>query len=162
VTYTEADTLTIIKGKHILKFGGEYNNSRDNLAWGDINAGNFTFSGSFSNDPNTNDKIVSASGAGLADFLLGVPSSWSDNWTPADGNRTGNAQGFAQDDFKIRSRLTLNFGVRWLAQRGYHEQFNRLGSFDPTLTNPKTGTLGAMWYGGQRVGIRASGNNSLQ
>src|ERR1700733_8985797 len=31
-TFTEADTFTVIRGKHILKFGGEYNNSRDNNA----------------------------------------------------------------------------------------------------------------------------------
>ena len=145
VTVTEADTFTLIKGKHILKFGGEYNNSRDNLAWGDINAGDFSFSGQFT----TNPQSPSTTGLGFADFLLGVPASWSDGWTPADGNRTGNAQLFAQDDFKVTPKLTVNLGLRWLQQRGYTEQFNRLGSFDPTIVNPATGTLGAMWYGGQ-------------
>ncbi len=144
-TVTEADTFTLIKGKHILKFGGEYNNSRDNLAWGDINAGDFSFTGQFT----TNPQSPTNTGLGFADFLLGVPASWTDDWTPADGNRTGNAQLFAQDDFKVTPKLTLNLGVRWVQQRGYTEQFNRLGSFDPTLVNPATGTLGAMWYGGQ-------------
>jgi hypothetical protein len=157
-TFTEADTLTFIHGKHILKFGGEYNNSRDNLAWADLNAGNFSFTGQFSENPQN----PSATGAGLADFLLGVPGSWSDGWTPATGNRTGTAQAFAQDDFKITPRLTLNIGLRWLQQRGYTEQFNRIGTFDPTINNPATNTLGAMWYGGQRIGIRANGNNALQ
>ena len=158
LTVTEADTLTLIRGKHILKFGGEYNNSRDNLAWADVNAGNFNFTGQFTEDPQN----PSTTGAGFADFLLGIPGSWSDGWTPADGNRTGNAQAFAQDDFKITPKLTLNMGIRWLVQRGYTEQYNRLGSFDPTITNPATNTLGAMWYGGQRIGIRANGNNALQ
>ena len=93
-TFTEADTLTIIHGRHILKFGGEYNNSRDNLAWADLNAGNFGFTGQFSENPQN----PSATGAGLADFLLGKPGSWSDGWTPPTGNRTGTAQAFAQDD----------------------------------------------------------------
>jgi hypothetical protein len=145
VTVTEADTFTLIKGKHILKFGGEYNNSRDNLAWGDINAGQFNFSGQFSTDP----KNPSTTGAGFADFLLGSPNTWNDGWTPADGNRTGNFQAFAQDDFKVTPKLTVNLGIRWLSQRGYSEQFNRLGSFVPTLENPVSDTLGAMWYGGQ-------------
>lgn len=145
VTVTEADTFTLIKGKHIMKFGGEYNNSRDNEAWGDINAGDFSFSGQFTQNPQS----PSTTGMGFADFLLGSPASWTDGWTPATGNRTGNAQLFAQDDFKVTPKLTVNLGMRWLQQRGYTEQFNRLGSFDPSLENPATGTLGAMWYGGQ-------------
>jgi hypothetical protein len=157
-TVTEADTLTVIRGKHILKFGGEYNNSRDDNAWADINAGDFTFSGQFSENP----QYPSQTGLGLSDFLLGVPGSWSDGWTPIDGSRTGNGQAFVQDDFKITPKLTLNMGVRWLVQRGYSEQFNRVGSFDPTIINPADGTLGAMWYGGQRIGLRAHGNNALQ
>ena len=156
-TVTEADSLTVIRGKHILKFGGEYNSSRDDNAWADINAGDFTFSGQFSQDP----QHPSSTGAGLADFLLGSPGSWSDGWTPEDGSRTGNAQAFAQDDFKITSKLTLNLGIRWLAQRGYSEQFNRIGTFDPTITNPADNTLGAVWYGGQPIGIR-NGGRALQ
>lgn len=144
-TLSEADTLTMIKGKHILKFGGEYDSFRENLAWGDINAGDFSFSGQFTQDPQN----TSSTGAGFADFLLGSPASWSDSWTPAWGDRISDAQLFVQDDFKVTPKLTLNLGLRWLAQRGYTEQFNRLGSFDPDLTNPATNTLGAMWYGGQ-------------
>ena len=157
-TFTEADTLTFIHGKHILKFGGEYNNSRDNLAWADLNAGDFTFTGQFSENPQN----PSATGAGLADFLLGTRAPGPIAGPRPTGNRTGTAQAFAQDDFKITPRLTLNLGLRWLQQRGYTEQFNRIGTFDPTIINPATNTLGAMWYGGQRIGIRANGNNALQ
>jgi Carboxypeptidase regulatory-like domain len=157
-TITEADTLTWVKGKHILKFGGEWDNTRDNLAWADINAGNFSFSGDFTNNPQS----PTNTGLGLGDFLLGLPDGWSDGWTPADGNRTYDGQAFAQDDYKIKPNLTVNLGLRWLVQHGYTEQFNRLGSFDPTIVNPATGTLGAMWYGGQRIGQRAHGNNALQ
>ena len=64
--------------------------------------------------------------------------------------------------YKITRKLTLNLGLRWLSQRGYTEQFNRIGTFDPTIVNPATNTLGAMWYGGQRIGERAGGNNALQ
>jgi len=156
-TVTEADTLTLVKGKHILKFGGEYNSSRDDNAWADVNAGDFYFTGQFSQDPQN----PGTTGAGLADFLLGVPGSWGDGWTPIDGSRTGNAQAFAQDDFKVTSKLTLNIGLRYLIQRGYSEQFNRIGTFDPTIVNPATNTLGAMWYGGQAVGIR-DGGRALQ
>ena len=134
-TIALADTFTLIKGKHILKFGGEYDRFRENLAWGDINAGNFSFSGQFSQNPQN----LSSTGAGFADFLLGSPASWSDGWTPAWGDRIGDAQLFVQDDYKITPKLTLNLGMRWLAQEGYTEQFNRLGSFDPTPHQPRHG-----------------------
>ncbi|HUY86171.1 MAG TPA: carboxypeptidase regulatory-like domain-containing protein, partial [Acidimicrobiales bacterium] len=142
---TEADTLTMIKGRHILKFGGEFDDMRYNQSWADINAGGFNFSGQFTNDPQN----PSSTGLGFADFLLGQPASWSDSWTPAWGLRIRDVQAFAQDDYKITPHLTLNLGLRWIGQGGYTEQFNRVGSFDPTLMNPATGTLGAMWYGGQ-------------
>jgi hypothetical protein len=51
-----------------------------------------------------------------------------------------------QDDIKIRPNLTLNVGLRYQMQGGWSEVYNRLGSFDPTLTNPKTNTLGAVWF----------------
>ena len=139
------DTLTLVRGKHILKFGGEYNSGRDNQSWGDINPGDFSFTGQFTEDPNN----PTATGLGFADFLLGLSGNWSDSWTPAWGSRIGSAQFFGQDDFKVTPKLTLNIGLRWLIQRGITEQYNRLGSFDPTIENPATGTLGAMWYGGQ-------------
>ncbi len=151
-TITEADTLTWIRGKHILKFGGEFDNNRENLAWGDIDAGNFSFSGEFTDNPQN----PTNTGLGFADFLLGLPDGWGDSWTPGWGDRIHDGQAFAQDDYKIKPNLTLNVGLRWLAQGGYTEQFNRLGSFDPTLLNPATDTLGAMWYGGQ------DGRNALQ
>ena len=144
VTVTEADTFTLMRGKHILKFGASTTTA--GTTWrGAISMPATSISrGQFTQNPQN----PSTTGAGFADFLLGVPT-WTDDWTPADGNRTGNAQLFAQDDFKITPKLTLNLGLRWLQQRGYTEQFNRLGSFDPTMVNPVMGTLGAMWFGGQ-------------
>ena len=53
------------------------------------------------------------------------------------------------DDFKVKHNLTLNIGIRYQIQPGWSEVFNRISDFDPTLTNPVTGTLGAIWFAGQ-------------
>ena len=81
--------------------------------------------------------------------MFGTPNYWSVGPIgPYTGTRMRSAQIFAQDDYKVKSNLTLNLGVRW-QQGGWTEDRNRFGSFDPNLMNPATGTLGAIWYAGQ-------------
>jgi outer membrane receptor protein involved in Fe transport len=144
-SFMESDAITLVRGRHILKFGGEFNKLQQNQAWGDRNPGSFSFSGLFTENPQN----PSATGLGYADFLLGLPNSWSNSYTPEYGGRDWNFQAFAQDDFKISPRLTLNLGVRWEVQSGWTEVHNHLGSFDPNLTNPATNTPGAIWFAGQ-------------
>jgi hypothetical protein len=157
-TITEADTLTKIIGKHILNFGGEFDDNRENNAWADIDAGNFSFSGTFTENPQS----PTNTGLGFADLLVGLPDGWSDGWTPLWGDRIRYGNLFAEDDYKIKPNLTLNLGLRWLAQGGYTGVHVDMGTFDPTLPNPTAtaytpaGVLGAMWYNGQE------GRNALQ
>jgi hypothetical protein len=137
-----SDVVTLIRGKHILHFGGEVLDFRDNSTpWGNINAANMTFSGAFTRSGYN----VTSTGLGYADFLLGAVSSWSAGYTPITGGRQKNPQVFIQDDFKALPNLTINVGLRFERQAGWHEVANRLGTFDPTLQNPLSGNLGAMW-----------------
>jgi Carboxypeptidase regulatory-like domain len=144
-SYTTADTLTRIVGRHTFKFGGEFDKWQNNEAWATTDAGDFGFSGVFTRNPA--DKT--SNGLGYADFLSGLPNSWGTNVPPAYGARVWNFQAFVQDDYKIRPNLTLNLGLRYMIQPGWTEVHNRIANFDPTLINPATGTLGAMWYAGQ-------------
>lgn len=143
--FDTSDVVTLIRGRHILKFGGEILAYQDNSTpWGNINAGTFLFSGAFTQAaPN------GSGGLGYADFLLGQVASWSASNTPIVGFREKVPQFFIQDDFKITPNLTLNLGLRYQIQQGWHEVANRIGDFDPTLINPVTNTPGAMWFGGQ-------------
>jgi len=137
-----SDVVTLIRGKHILHFGGEVLDFRDNSTpWGNINAASLTFSGAFTRSGYN----VTSSGLGYADFLLGAVASWSAGYTPITGARQKSPQVFVQDDIKLRPNLTVNVGLRYERQAGWSETANRLGVFDPTLQNPLTGTLGAMW-----------------
>jgi hypothetical protein len=131
-----------VRGKHILKFGGEYDRWGDTSCWTCKNAGGFNFSGVFTEQPNS----PTGTGNGFADFLLGESNNWSDSWALKQYQRLKNFQLYTQDDYKIRKNLTLNIGLRYYVPFGWTEKKNNFGGFDPTLVNPGTGTLGAMWY----------------
>jgi hypothetical protein len=156
-SYVPSDVLTIVKGKHVIKVGGEYDKLYSNeTAWGDLQEGNFTFSGIFTRNP----ADPESSGLGYADFLYGLPQTWSATEYPMMGSRAWNAQLFAGDDYKVTPKLTLNFGLRYLMTVGWSEEHNRLADFDPSLTNPATNTPGAMWFAGQ-LGRKALENSNL-
>ena len=53
----------------------------------------------------------------------------------------------------------MNLGLRYQIQGGWSEIHNRLGDFDPTLLNPATNTLGAMWFGGNNGRTNLEANN---
>lgn len=144
-SFDPSDVVTMIRGRHILKFGAEVLEYQDNSTpWGNINSGTFHFSGAF-----TQSAPSGSGGLGYADFLLGQTASWNASNTPIVGMRQKSPQFFIQDDFKVKPNLTLNLGLRYQIQGGWHEVANRLGDFDPDKINPVTNTPGAMWFGGQ-------------
>jgi hypothetical protein len=68
-------------------------------------------------------------------------------------------QMFAQDDFKVTPKLTVNLGLRYQIQSGWGEVKGNMRTFDPTVPNPAAGgALGAMWYGS----TAANGRTTLQ
>ena len=84
----------------------------------------------------------------FADFLLGYSHEWDAKLAPEWGGRLKSPQIFAQDDIKLRPNLTINLGLRWQGMTGWHEVKGNMLSFDPTVTNPADGSLGAdmVWH----------------
>ncbi|HEX4006807.1 MAG TPA: TonB-dependent receptor [Acidobacteriaceae bacterium] len=167
--YVAADIVTLVRGRHTIKMGGEFDKSYQNYTnWGDVSSGNFQFNGigtaefwPNSNYPDTTGGYGTvASGSPYADFLLGQVYGWYVYDYEETGARMWNLAGFGQDDYKILPNLTLNLGLRYQFQSGWGEEHNRFGSFDPTLVNTgqyvPAGTLGAMIYGGQ------NGRNTIE
>jgi hypothetical protein len=102
-----SDNLTWVKGNHTYKFGIDIRRARfDQYYYFDVN-GEFTFNNS---GPNA---IVPGDGDNYAEFLLGL----SDTYTQGSGQREDirgtSVYPFAQDSWKIRPNLTLNYGLRW-------------------------------------------------
>lgn len=156
--YVASDILTLIRGRHTIKLGGEYDKSYQNYTnWGDVSSGNFQFNGigtaefwPGSNYPNTTGGYGTvASGSPYADFLLGQVYGWYVYDYQETGARMWNLAGFVQDNFQVLQNLTLNLGLRYQYQSGWSEEHNHFGSFDPSLLNTGTGTQGAIIYGGQ-------------
>lgn len=153
-SFDPSDVVTLIHGKHILKFGLEVLMSEGNTtAWGSNNAGTYNFTGQYTAGVNANGTLnTSTAGSGFADFLLGNVENWTDLNQFRTGMRMKSPQAFIQDDWKVKPNLTVNLGLRWTGNTGMSELHNRLGDFDPTLTNntgPFAGTLGSVWFAGQ-------------
>jgi hypothetical protein len=147
--------FTWVKGKHSLKFGYEYEHIW--MAVNDNNPlyGSFSYSGGYSLCPSTtvggvkvpvnaNCSSISAAVADnyWADFLFGTTNNYSlANLFVAHLRQTMQSI-YAQDDWKILPRLTLNLGLRWEYGSPYSEQHNLLSNFDPISQTVLTITPG--------------------
>ena len=74
--YDPSDVLTLIRGKHILHFGGEFLLDESNsTAWGNINASSVSYTGIYTSINGLNSNTINpatsySSGGSYADFLL--------------------------------------------------------------------------------------------
>jgi hypothetical protein len=157
-TFEPSDVVTMVRGRHILHFGGELLDYQANFTpWGNVQSGVFGFSGAYTQQT----PLASGTGSSYADFLLGDVNVYSVNNQPEAGMRMKSPQFFVQDDIKVRPNLTLNLGLRYEIQGGWSEVKNHLGAFDPTIVNSLTGTPGAMWFAGEtsRTTLQATVND---
>jgi outer membrane receptor protein involved in Fe transport len=93
--------LSWIKGKHLFQFGFLGLHIAEDLNWPfTYTSGNPTFSGAFT-------------GNALADYLIGRPISWQQNVPFTGSEKTWNYSFYAQDDWKVTQRLTVNLGLRY-------------------------------------------------
>ena len=171
--FDPSDVVTMIRGKHVLHFGGELLFFReDDTNWGNINAGSMSYDGRYTEQWTVSSANCPASapagstcaapdsgtsGLGYADFLLGFSNDWNAGVSPEYGARMKNPEMFVQDDYKIRPNLTINIGLRYDISHGWNEIHGNEMLFDPTVSNP-AGGLGALWFGT----TQANGRKSLQ
>src|SRR5271165_6885533 len=93
-TYQFSDNYSKIIGNHSIKFGGDFRIQQFNqLLYYNIN-GYFTF-------------------LSYADYFLGLGNTYSQGSAQHELVRSNSVYLFAQDSWKIRPTLTLNYGLRW-------------------------------------------------
>jgi hypothetical protein len=113
------DHVSLFRGRHNMKFGFNLTHIKAENYATDLNSfGNLTFSNRFTGHP-------------YADFLLGMPSTAARSFPPVLVARTRlQYDFFFTDDYKVNSKLTVNYGIRYELHPGWHEQNGRLSMFD--------------------------------
>jgi len=137
--YNASDVVTLVRGRHTIKIGGEYDKLYQNYtSWGDLDSGHFEFDGGVTGIP-------------YADFLAGDVYGWYVYEADATSAHMWQTALFASDDIKVTPHLTLNLGLRWQAQSGWGVNGNLFGNYDPVLPNPANGGQykGAILFGGK-------------
>ncbi len=136
--YQIADTVTVVKGKHSIKFGMDFRRQQRNFYQVTAPRGYFNFSGLYSADPSS-----FSGGLGFADMIMGIAQATEQDFLPGlYPTRYWDLAEFVQDDYRIRSNFTINVGLRYETTS---PAAGRVSNFDLT-----TGTLNSA-YGPTRI-----------
>jgi hypothetical protein len=167
--YALIDNLQWLKGKHMFTFGITYqfeglNNANPAtftgvlpLAFDQYATANYVANSSTIDQTNT--------GYGYASFLLGAVGATANGATgttlPLQNvatiySRIKTIAPFAEDTYKLTSKMTVDVGLRWDYIPPLHEKFNHFSFLNPTATNAATGTPGALEFDGNFGGAIAS------
>jgi hypothetical protein len=112
-TLNISDNLSRVIGTHTVKVGGQFQYGQVRLEPNATFNGTFTFAGT-------------ETGSDFGDFLLGVPSGYTQSQGGIFNLRNKYAGFFAQDSWRARSNLTLNYGLRWDLMAPWYEQHNQI------------------------------------
>ena len=129
--WPEFDNISFVMGPHTIKAGVSFTKLlQDGPASGPY-FGSFNFTGLFTGNPNP-PAGAPASGDGFADFLLGLPATFSNYATrPIVAAREWEDGFFVQDDYKVNRKLTLNYGLRWDKYTVPYDKNGLYYNFDP-------------------------------
>lgn len=148
-TFTAQENLLWSTGRHNFTFGFQWQALQDNETFAP--EGSFTFATNETANFKSNGTIDTSTGNPYASFLLGaVDASAIPIFSVREtGGRYKDYAFWAQDDYQVSPRLTLNLGLRWDIWGPFTETNNYMSFFNPTLANPLAGgRAGALQFAG--------------
>ncbi|MFN0112410.1 MAG: TonB-dependent receptor domain-containing protein [Blastocatellia bacterium] len=123
------DNFSWTFGKHSAKFGGELRRVRYNQLGGVVTRGRFNFDGRFTQQPLL--PTAQRGGNAFADFLLGhFNNAEAQIGAPIANFRSNYFALYAQDNWKITPKLTLNYGLRWENDQPFLDKHDAIVNID--------------------------------
>ncbi len=117
-TLSFSDDMSLVRGKHLLRWGADFRRLQINTKTDSNARGSFVFAGAFS-------------GLDFADFLLGLPAQASVQYGQNAYYFRGNSwDAYFQDNWQVRSNLTLNLGLRYEYISPFHEKYGHIVNLD--------------------------------
>jgi hypothetical protein len=129
--YHFLSTLTHMRGSHELKFGGEWRVQQMNWFQDGTPGGVYVY-----DQYGTAQYPYWGGGDALASFLTGVPNpnQWGEyEISPHFSTQNHRFGGFMQDNWRAKSKLTVNIGLRYDLEIPRTERYNRMSWIDPTV-----------------------------
>ncbi len=121
------DSLTVVKGGHTVKFGGDVRRMRfDQTLYFEPN-GYYNFFGGGTNDVGYANNVY-------PNYLLGLPDTYQQGAAQQEHVRGTALYLFAQDSWKVRRNLTLNYGLRWELNTPLTDIGKRVQTYRPGQT----------------------------
>jgi Carboxypeptidase regulatory-like domain len=150
--YNVTPALTLIRGKHTIQTGAQFEYGLDNYFQTNIASGAFAFGGNWTTSTGGVGLVTNTNFA-FADFLLGLSQNSGSFVNQTEGVAQVPAQTkglqvyrafYGDDTWHVTPKLTLNLGLRYELQGTWSDAYNRLSYWDPTVTNATvTGCAGA-------------------
>jgi Carboxypeptidase regulatory-like domain/TonB-dependent Receptor Plug Domain len=126
-TFQWTDNYTKIFGKHTTKFGVDVRRQRfDQFLYFDV-SGEYTITSQATADEIQTDGNFPS----YPNYFLGAPTSFTQGAAQREDLRNTAFYLFAQDSYKLKPNLTLNYGLRWELNTPYYDTGNRLQTFRP-------------------------------
>jgi len=149
-------TVNWMKGRHIIKYGGDFRRYHRNQLQPGVASGQYDFNKAWTqSNPTAGD---AASGNEFASFLLGYPSGGSVARNIDYAYRNQYYSLFLQDDFKLFKNFTLNAGLRWDYEAPAVERYDRqVRTFDMNVKSPIAAQVQGLNLNGGLVYAGANG-----
>ena len=152
------DAVTWNRGTHTYKFGARYLWFQNATAVQNSRNGVYSFSDAETGAV-SNGAVVTGTGNSFASFLFGAVDTATMSLQQPPSYHTQNIGLYAQDDWKVNKKLTVNYGLRWDFQTPVYEKNGMISYVNVHTPNPGAGNLpGAYVFGKGGEGFNNYGN----